>query len=279
MLIVLWLWLSHFLVKIKSRWKTTDGILMIFLFETFAGYITTPNSVVLLFAKCSIYVLYNSTAQLLAHVWALAHIAVSLPQRLKQKHSSLWFPPPRRGAIATIWWWYGWNSQLLNKFKRNANQTISTSSNSSNITKINPSETSSPSNLQNLNLQPTKIRSEAFSNRHTLPKTNSSPIKMDGWKMIHFLLGAYFQGGDMLVSGRVSSQMTGKPHRSSPGHRCHQWPPSDQREKAWYRGKVVTILVSLVGMKKNILSLQICGFICIFVNLKCIYIYIQYIYI
>ena len=41
MLIVLWLWLSHFLVKIKSRWTTTDCILTIFLLETFAGYITT----------------------------------------------------------------------------------------------------------------------------------------------------------------------------------------------------------------------------------------------
>ena len=43
--------------------------------------------------------------------------------------------------------------------------------------KINPSEKSSPSNLQNLNLQPTKIRSEAFSNRHTLPKLTVRPWK------------------------------------------------------------------------------------------------------
>ena len=39
---------------------------------------------------------------------------------------------------------------------------------------------------------------------HTLHETNSSLHKIDGWKMIHFLLGpGQFSGAKMLVSGRV----------------------------------------------------------------------------
>ena len=38
---------------------------------------------------------------------------------------------------------------------------------------------------------------------YTLPETNSSPLKMDGWKM-NFLLGfGLFAGAKMLVLGRV----------------------------------------------------------------------------
>ena len=163
-----------------------------------------------------------------------------------KKHSSLRFPPSRRGAVATIWWWYGWNSQLLNKFKRNANKTISTSSNSSNITKINLSEKSSPSNLQNLNLQPTKIRSEAFSNRHIRP-----------WK---WMVGRWFISswewpifrGDMLVSRRVSSQMSGcrliDLHPAIGATSGHQVTRGRKPGRWW---EVATILVSLVGMKKT----------------------------
>ena len=36
----------------------------------------------------------------------------------------------------------------------------------------------------------------------TIPETNSSPLKMDGWKMQPSFWGpAYFQGAKMLVSG------------------------------------------------------------------------------
>ncbi len=35
----------------------------------------------------------------------------------------------------------------------------------------------------------------------TLPETNSSPLKMDGWKTILSYWEAYFQG--LLISGRV----------------------------------------------------------------------------
>lgn len=132
-----------------------------------------------------------------------------------------------------------------------------------------------PAIFKPLNLQPTKIRSEAFSNRHTLLKTNSSPMKMDSWKMIHFLLGmAYFQGRYVsFKEGNPPKCLAGKPRRSSPGHRCHQWPPSDQREKAWSMVGSGHHFGVFGGNEKNILSLQICGFIYIFVNLKCIYIY------
>ena len=36
----------------------------------------------------------------------------------------------------------------------------------------------------------------------TLPKTNGCPLKMDGWKMIHFLLGVCLFSGDIYVSFR-----------------------------------------------------------------------------
>ena len=40
---------------------------------------------------------------------------------------------------------------------------------------------------------------------HTLPKTNSSPLQMDGWNTIlSYWVSAYFQGLLLLVSGRVS---------------------------------------------------------------------------
>ena len=36
--------------------------------------------------------------------------------------------------------------------------------------------------------------------RLTLPKTNSSPLKINGWKMIHFLVGIFpFSGGSVLA--------------------------------------------------------------------------------
>ena len=38
--------------------------------------------------------------------------------------------------------------------------------------------------------------------RDTLPKTNSSPLKMDGWKMIHFLLGPAFSGAFAVSFGK-----------------------------------------------------------------------------
>ena len=38
----------------------------------------------------------------------------------------------------------------------------------------------------------------------TLPKTNSSPLQMDGWNTIlSYWVSAYFQGRLLLVSGRV----------------------------------------------------------------------------
>ena len=40
----------------------------------------------------------------------------------------------------------------------------------------------------------------------TLPETNSSPLKMDGWNTsLSYWVSAYFQGRWLLVSGRVSS--------------------------------------------------------------------------
>ena len=37
----------------------------------------------------------------------------------------------------------------------------------------------------------------------TLPETNSSPLKMDGWNTILSYWGCLFSGAKMLVSGRV----------------------------------------------------------------------------
>ena len=43
------------------------------------------------------------------------------------------------------------------------------------------------------------------SKRATLPETNSSPLKMDGWNTIRFLLGfSLFSGAKMLVFGECS---------------------------------------------------------------------------
>ena len=47
----------------------------------------------------------------------------------------------------------------------------------------------------------------------TLPETNSSPLKMDGWKM-NFLLGRPIFRCDLLVSGRVLPKVVEKPQNS-----------------------------------------------------------------
>jgi len=103
-------------------------------------------------------------------------------------------------------------------------------------------------------------------------------MKMDGWKIIHFLLGmAYLQG-------RYVSFKEGNPRclaslvdlHPAIGATSGYQVTRGRKPGRWW--EVATILVSLVGMKKTYISLQICGFICIFVNLKCIYIYTIYIY-
>ena len=38
---------------------------------------------------------------------------------------------------------------------------------------------------------------------YTLPETNSSPLKMDGWNTTFLLGPGLFSGAKMLVSGRV----------------------------------------------------------------------------
>ena len=52
-------------------------------------------------------------------------------------------------------------------------------------------------------IHPIRIEKSEEDEMNTLSKTNSSSLKMDGWKMIHFLLGFGLFSGDMLVSGRV----------------------------------------------------------------------------
>ena len=59
-------------------------------------------------------------------------------------------------------------------------------------------------------LSPEFFLNKSFSLRFvpivTLPETNSSPLKIDGWKM-NFLLGpGIFSGTKMLVSGRVDEK-------------------------------------------------------------------------
>ncbi len=49
--------------------------------------------------------------------------------------------------------------------------------------------------------------------RSTLPETNTSHLKMDGWKMIHFLLGPGLFSGALLVSGSVNHR---KPREMEP---------------------------------------------------------------
>ena len=48
-----------------------------------------------------------------------------------------------------------------------------------------------------------KARQGAFLQQNTLPETNSSHLKMDGWKM-NFLLGWPIFRCELLVSGRVN---------------------------------------------------------------------------
>ena len=48
----------------------------------------------------------------------------------------------------------------------------------------------------------------------TLPETNKSQLKMDGWKTIlSFWVPAYFQGLSLLVSGKVTPVVIGSFHR------------------------------------------------------------------
>ena len=47
-----------------------------------------------------------------------------------------------------------------------------------------------------------RVDSES-SKQITLPETNSSHLKMDGWKLKKSFWDALFSGGELLVSGRV----------------------------------------------------------------------------
>ena len=53
-----------------------------------------------------------------------------------------------------------------------------------------------------------KIHPKSSQRKHevtSLKLTASLPLKIDGWKVIHFLLGFGLFSEDMLVSGRVTS--------------------------------------------------------------------------
>ena len=57
-----------------------------------------------------------------------------------------------------------------------------------------------------INTKVKKKQERSTCSQDTLPETNSSPLKMDGWKM-NFLLGWPNFRGEMLVSGRVNESM------------------------------------------------------------------------
>ena len=92
----------------------------------------------------------------------------------------------------------------------------------------------------------------------TLPETNSKKTqKMDGWKMIHLLLGfSLFSGGLLLLvfSGRVSSEWVW-------AIMCHEkkqktlstfhWPPHETKKIKKNSDTFHEILVALIGVHHN----------------------------